>query len=92
MAKAKSKGVPYVLTSPVWIGETRLPAGHVVDFEGEPTGVYRGRCKPASALAAAAQGDDGAALAAEKARADNLERELAELKASIPPTPPPPAS
>ena len=42
MAKRK-----YQLTRPVWAGAgERLPAGTVVEFDGEPTGVYRGRCVP----------------------------------------------
>lgn len=40
---AKSR---YQLTRPVWVGSDRLPIGHVVEFDGEPTGVYKGRCVP----------------------------------------------
>jgi len=34
------------LTRPVWVGAERLEVGHVLEFDGEPTGVYRGRCEP----------------------------------------------
>lgn len=34
------------LTRPIWLGDSRLEKGAEVEFDGEPTGVYRGRCEP----------------------------------------------
>ena len=34
------------LTRAVWTGKGRLEAGATVEFQGEPTGAYRGRCEP----------------------------------------------
>lgn len=99
MAKQKQpERVQFALTSPIWLGSERLPKGHVVTFENdEPTGVYKGRCKPLSGeIAAPAASPELAeanarAVAAEKER-DELAEKLAEaekaLAAAKPPAPP----
>lgn len=40
----------YRTTRPIWTGkdgQTKLPVGSLVEFDGEPTGAYRDRCVPA---------------------------------------------
>lgn len=94
MAKQKqTERVQFVLTSPVWLGSERLPKGHVVDFENdEPTGVYKGRCKPLGGeVAASTDLADATARAveAEKER-DELAKKLAEAEKALAKAAPPP--
>lgn len=101
MAKKETRE-QFVLTHPVWAGEKQLKVGTIITFEGdEPTGVYKGRCKPVGE-AVSVEAPDTSALDAATARAvaaegkvSDLEKELdavkAELaKAKTPPTPPKP--
>lgn len=60
----------YRTTHPIWTGkdgQTKLPVGSLVEFDGEPTGAYRGRCVPA--VEAPADEDDGGPKDAKKLKA-----------------------
>lgn len=96
---AKPKLQQFVLTAPVWRAGEKIPAGTVVEFVDEPTGVYKGRCKPfnGEAVQAAPKGptqaehDEALAkLAGVEGERDAALAKLAELEKAAPP--PPPAS
>ena len=79
----KGEKSQFILTSPVWKGSEKLPAGTVVTFDGdEPVGVYRGRCKLVCATVKADPAD-AQALASAVTRAEEAEAERDELKAKL---------